>query len=316
MELTYEMMNGLRRTTAADVALYDQCQASAVSLSHIWEDTDDTAKIIVWDSEWEAYLEHRAKLIDEEGRKRYLPWNVYKELDLQWLDGYDFVQNSGDCVSFGHRNSLKASNFTNALRTGRKPIEIAHSMTYALCRGNGRPMFGSGANLLPMAKYAADYGNFWTSDFGRYDTGAYCSKFNTDPNSPQRQHARKTQSIIVFLPDGDFDTCYKVVRAGFGINIGTGIFIGGSAVNKDGLAQVNRWSSGAHSTALIAAWEGKSGERYIYNENSHPTQYASDTLNEGHQWGCWLTADDLAHIVPREFDYGQWYVNVGELPQI
>ena len=316
MELSYELKNGLRKTTEADIALYDECQASAISLARLWEDVNDAPKIIKWDKAWEEYLEHRAKLIDTDGRAKYLPWNVYRTLDLQWLDGYDFVQNSGDCVSFGHRNSLKASNFTNALRTGRKPIEIAHSMTYALCRGDGRPQFGSGANLLPMAKYAADFGNFWTADFGRYDTGAYCRKYDDDPASDQRKHARQTQSIIVFLPDSSFDTCYKVVSAGFGINIGTGTFIGGSAVNKDGLAQVNRWDHGAHSTALIAGWEGKSGERYIYNENSHPTKYASDSLNDGHQWGCWLSSTDFRYLSGDSFDYGNWYVNIGELPVI
>lgn len=315
-ELKYELKNGLRRTTEADIALYDQCMASAVSLAHLWEDIDDTPKILKWDSEWEEYLEHRAKLIDLEGRRKYLPWNAYNSLGMDWLDGYAFVQNSGDCVSFGHRNSLKASNLTNALRTGRKPVEIAHSMTYALCRGNGRPQFGSGANLLPMAKYAAEYGNFWTLDFGKYDTGAYCRKYSSNPDSPQHKHAKQTQSIIVFLPDPSFDTCYKVVSAGFGINIGTGTFIGGSAVNNDGVSRVNRWDTGAHSTSLIASWEGKSGERYIYNENSHPTNYPSDSLNGGHQWGCWLTASDLEHITGNAFDYGNWYVNIGELPVV
>jgi len=197
MKLIYEMKNGLRKTTEADLALYKQCMAMAVSLTNLWEDVDDTPKILKWDDEWESYLEHRAKLIDVEGREKYLPWNIYENLKIDWLDGYAFSQNSGDCVSFGHRNSLKASNFTNAMRTGRKPVEIAHSMTYALCRGNGRPMFGSGANLYPMAKYAAEFGNFWTADFGQYDTGAYCRKYTSNLDAPQHKNAKNTVDYCV-----------------------------------------------------------------------------------------------------------------------
>ena len=304
--------NGLRRSTEQDVVILKECMASSVSLTSLWEDVNDEPKIIKWDSDWEKYLEHRAALIDEEDRKRYLPWNAYNELGLDWLDGYNFVQNSGDCASFGNRNSLKASNFTNALRTGRKPREIAHSMVYAIARGNGQPQFGSGCNLNPMSKWAATKGNYWTEDFGRYDTGAYCRKYKK--GSEQDAHALKTQSIIVYLPEPTFEFCYKATRAGFGINTGTETFPGGSTLNKDNLAQVSSWDRGGHSIAAVCAWEGESGKPYVYLENSHPTHYATDSLNTGHQWGCWCDENDVNRMGRAGgFEYGTWYVNIGEL---
>lgn len=312
--LTHAMKNGLRKSTSADVEIEKQCLAQSVSLTRIWEDVNDAPKIIKWDDEWERYLQHRAAVIDEEGREKYLPWNAYKELNLGWLDGYNFAQNAEDCGSFGHRNSLKASNLSNALRTGRKPKEIAHSMMYAFARGNGRPVFGAGCNLAPLAKYSAERGNYWTEDFGRYDAGAYCRKY--EANSEQDIHAKKSQSIIVLLPEPSFRCCYMATRAGFGINIGSSVFPGGSTRNKDDLAQVSNWDHGGHCIALIAAWEGKSGEPYVYLENSHPTKYATDFLNQGHQWGCWCDEKDVDHMGNNGgFSYGNWYVNIGELTQ-
>lgn len=312
MELSYEMKNGLRISTPEDKALLKECFASAVSLSTLWENRDDETKILLWDRQWEDYLERRANLIDLDGRSNYLPWNAYKKLHMDWLDGYAFVQNTGDCVSFGHRNALKTSNLTNGIRTGRKPREIAHSMAFAIARGSyDRPNFGSGANLTPMAKTAAQYGNYWTSDFGQYDTGRYCSKFRS--GGVQDEHAKQTQSIVCFLPENTFENCYKACRAGFGIVIGTSIFPGGSSVNEDGLAVVNRWDAGAHCTSLVAAWDGRSGKRYVYLENSHPTKYASDELNDSHQWGCWLDETSFKRMTRGAEDFGGWYVNIGEL---
>lgn len=311
--LTFEMKNGLRESTAADIAMMNELRDVSVPFSLLWEDRDDSAKIFNWDKAWEDHLEHRAKLIDSEGREGYLPWNAYRNLGIRWIDGYAYSQKSGDCVSFGHRNSLKASNLTNALRTGRKPKEIAQSVAYAMARGSYRnPVFGSGANLIPMAKIAAEYGNYWAEDFGAYDTGRYVSKFKA--GSEQDIHAKKTQSIICFLPKPTFDYVFKATSAGYGVCIGTSIFPGGSRVNSDGLAQVSNWDAGAHCTSIIAAWVGKSGKRYVYLENSHPTAYATDDLNSGHQWGCWLTEEDLRRMTGgNSFDYGDWYVNIGEL---
>lgn len=312
MAITTAMRNGLRRSTEQDVAMFGECMSSAVSLSALWEDVNDDPKIIVWDDEWEKYLEHRAALIDEEGRAGYLPWNAYKTLGLNWMDGYGYAQVRGDCCSFGGKNSLKASNLTNALRTGRKPKEIAQSVAYGIARGNGRMAFGDGLNLNPMAKYSAELGNYWAEDFGKYDGGAYCRKYQKGAGPDE--HAKKTQSIIVFLPEATFDYCYMVTRAGFGINIGSGTFPGASKLNKDDVAQVSSWSSGAHSVALVAAWEGKSGTPYVYLENSHPTKYAGDSLNTGHQWGCWCSEKDINRMGKSGgFLYGNWYVNIGEL---
>lgn len=311
-EPTYEMKNGLRLSTEEDKAMLRECNASALSLSTLWENRDDEIKILSWDQGWEDYLDRRAKLIDADGRVNYLPWNAYKKLNMDWLDGYAFIQNTGDCVSFGHRNALKASNLSNGIRTGRKPREIAHSMTFAIARGSyNHPNFGSGANLTPMAKAAAQYGNYWTADFGQYDTGRYCGKFRQ--GGVQDEHAKQTQSIICFLPANTFDNCFRACYAGFGIVIGTSIFPGGSSVNEDGLAVCDRWDSGAHCTSLVAGWIGDSGKKYVYLENSHPTRYANDDLNSGHQWGCWLSEAEFRRMVRGAEDYGGWYVNIGEL---
>jgi hypothetical protein len=267
-------------------------------------------KSFQWDSEWERHIKHCADLIDYEGREKWLPWNIYKKLNLKWLDGYNFTQNTGDCASMGHKNATKASNLTNALRTGRMPKEIAQSVAYAIARGNGKKaLFGSGCNLNPMAKWTATKGNFLTSDFGRYDTGRYVGKYK--PGSEQDKNALKNQTIPIFLPQPSFDYCYAACAAGFGVHIGSGIYPTGSVVNGDGLGVANSWKYGGHAVSLVAACRGKSGRRYVYMENSHPPNYAADLFFPAKQRGCWMTEEDTNKM--GTFLYGVWYVCLTEM---
>lgn len=312
MELTQEMCNGLRPRTERDYQLFSECQAKAVPLSALWEDRDDDAKVVSWDAAWERFIQHRAGLIEAMGKERFLPWNIYKELNLDWLDGYDFVQQVGDCGSMGHKNSLKTSNLTNALFTGRKPREIACSVMYGIARGDGKMNFGNGCNLDPLAKYSAEKGNYWTEDFGPYDAGRYCKKYR--PGGVQDEHAKKSQSVIVYLAEPEFDLVYNACAAGFGVNMGSSIYPTGSSLNEDNLGEVDGFGSGGHCMAWVASTVGKkTGRRYVYLENSHPTKYASDELNPGHQWGVWVDERRFKKIANNAFIYGNWYVNIGEL---
>ena len=168
---------------------------------------------------------------------------------------------------------------------------------------------GSGCNLNPMAKWSATVGNFWASDFGKYDGGRYVAKYRR--GSEQDRNALRTQSIIIHLPSPNFDFCYTACAAGFGINIGSSIYPTGSTVNSDGLAQAATWKAGAHAVALIAAFRGRSGRRYVFMENSHKARCDADSLNPNRQWGCWMDESDLKRMYTERF--GRWYVNLGEM---
>ena len=307
--MEYFLDHGLTETTETDQQCFDECMANVIPFTAAWENLDDSMKIMAWDSEWEKYLKHRAELIEYEGWDEYLPWNLYKSLDLKWMDGYNYIQTLGDCCGHAHKNSLKVSNLVNAHRTGRTPREFALSVTYGIARGNGRMSHGSGCNLNPMSKWSATVGNYWASDFGKYDGGRYIDKYRK--GLQHDKNALKTQSLIIYLPNPNFEFCYAACAAGFGINIGTNIYPTGSKVNADGLAQASAWKSGAHAVALIAAFQGKSGRRYVFMENSHGAKYSSDSLSPNRQWGCWCDENDIKRMATERF--GRWYCQLGEM---
>jgi hypothetical protein len=308
--MTDEFIDGLTETTEEDQLCFDECNAKSIPFTAHWENLDDSMKSFQWDSEWEKYIKHCGELIDHEGREKWLPWNIYKEWNLKWLDGYNFVQGTGDCCSMGHKNSAKASNLTNAMRTERMPREFAQSVAYAIARGNGKVNFGSGCNLNPMAKWSATKGNYWALDFGKYDVGRYVSKYKK--GSEQDRNALKTQTIPLYLPSPSFDYCFAACSAGFGIHIGSGVYPTGSVTNGDGLAVASSWKSGGHAVALVAAYIGRSGKRYVFLENSHGAKYAVDSLSGGaKQWGCWMTESDIKKMATER--YGIWYVNLVEM---
>jgi len=350
IDISYEMCNGLLPSTYEDLDMFHEMISKAISfprqrlwadrketgrkedmateqwqyikppISVHWQDINDDVKVYKWDSEWEKYIKDSAELIDNEGRESYLPWNIYKSLGLKWVDGYALRQQDSDCCSFGHRNSMKASALTIALRTGLIPKCIAHSVTYAIARGYvypnwrrrlGEPNYGPGLNLNPMSKYACEIGNYWTDDFGPYDNGKHLTKYRK--GSQQDENALKTQSVVVPLPQPNFEYCYAACAAGFGINIGVTRFPSGSKLNSGGFAQAANWMTGSHSVALIAAWKASSGHRYIFLENSHGQKYAADRFSDGQkQWGCWIDEDNFKSM-NGTFGLGTWYVNLCEL---
>ena len=308
----YPFIDGLRECTEEDVVNYEVCQSAAIPFTAHWENLDDSMKIMSWDSEWERFIKHRAELIDYEGRDEYLPWNLYKSQNVNWLDGYNFAQRIGNCCGHAHKNALKASNFTNAHRTGKTPREIALCIAYGIARGNGRMNMGSGLNLNPMARWSATKGNYWTSDFGRYDGGKTAR--NWRPDSQQDTNALKTQSIIIHLPEPSFDLVYAACAAGFGINMGTHTYPVSAVPNGEGLSMPSGWRNGGHAMAFVAAWKAPSGRRYVYLENSHGARYAGDSLHSGRQHGCWINEEHFRRMASNNpFRYGTWYVNLGEM---
>ena len=309
----YPFLDGLLETTDADLEVFDQCFSQALPLSKIWDDSSNGAKFVTWDSEFERFLKHRKELIDYEGRETFLPWRIYSTLNLKWLDGYAYKQQAGDCASFSAKNSLKASNLTNALLTGRSPIEIAPSITYAIARGNGTPRFGNGLNLNPLSKWLAEVGNFWTVDFGRYDGGRNVAKLR-DNERTKRNNALTTQSIICYLPEASFEACYLACSAGFGVTMGTGRYPISATVNGDGFAVPGQWKSGGHAMAFTSAFE-TSGRQYIYLENSHDNRYVSDRFARERQPGVWIDRNTFLILAQTKFKYGTWHVNIGELPK-
>jgi hypothetical protein len=309
--MTYPFIDGLLPSTESDLKMFDECYSQAVSISAAFKDLDDNPKYVTWDAELETWLRHRAAVIDEDGRAEYFPWQLYETLGLRWLDGYNYAQKTGDCCSMGHKNSLKRSNLTNAKRTSRDAPEIAASMTYALARGNGRVSFGSGLNLNPMSKWAAQKGNFLTSDFGRYDTGGYVRKYR--PGSEQDKNALKYQSVILYLPSATFDHVFLMCSAGIGINMGTGTYPTGSSVNSEGIGVPSSWKNGGHSMAWVATMVSPSGRRYLYLENSHGNRYVADKYHAKPQSGCWIDEAMFKKIAASGFRFGTWYGNIGEM---
>jgi len=310
-DFEYLLSHGLTETTEEDQLCCDELMSMAVPFTAHWEDSCNSVKSFQWDSEWERNVKYLADLIDHEGREAYLPWNIYQSLGLNWQNGYNYTQRIGDCCGHAHKNSGKASVLTVAKRTGRTPREMALSVAYSIARGNGTVRHGSGCNLNPMAKWASTVGNFWTSDFGKYDGGGYIRSYRR--GAAQDQNALKTQSIVVHLPRPDFDLCYAACAAGFGINIGSSVYPTASVPNGEGLAVPSAWKGGAHAVSLIAAYKSRSGRRYVFLENSHGAKYAADALSPVRQWGCWMTENDLRRMAANAFRYGTWYVNLMEM---
>ena len=116
--ITDEMCNGLRETTAEDQLCFDTLMSSAAPFVAHWEDLDNEVKTFNWDSQWERNIKHQAELIEHEGREKFLPWNLYRSLGLNWLDGYNFAQGIGNCCGHGHKQAGKASKLTTAKLTG------------------------------------------------------------------------------------------------------------------------------------------------------------------------------------------------------
>ena len=311
MSQNYEFLDGLLECTEEDLLLFDECYSQRVPFTALWQDRDDRAKIVDWDSDYEKWLRHRSQLIEYEGPEKHMPWNLYESFGLKWMDGYNYAQSQGDCCSMGNKNSLKASNLSNMYRTGHPAPEIAASMTYAIARGNGTPRFGNGLNLNPMSKWAAEVGNYLAADFGKYDGGRYVAKYKR--GSGQDANALAHQSIVIYLPKCTFDFCYAACSAGIGINMGTTTYPTSAAINGDGLAVPSSWRNGGHSMAWVFAMTVGS-RRYLYLENSHGARYAADKYSGGKkQHGLWINETTFARIADTNFRYGRWYCNVGEL---
>jgi len=302
--------DGLTETTEEDQQCYDECCSKAVSFTTLWKDKNNESKIIKWDGDWEAHLQHRQKLIDTEGRERSFPWKVYEEQKLKWLDGYSVLQLAGDCASASHRNSLKTSNLTNMVRTGIAAPEIAFSILYSIARGSGTPRFGNGCNLNPLSRWAAEVGNYLVADFGKYDGGKNVSKYKK--GSIQDANALKHQSIIIHLPKCTFDYCYQACAAGYGITMGTVTYPTASRLNNDGVGVPSSYKKGGHAMALVAAMS-INNTRYIYLENSHGMRYVGDRFWAGKQPGLWIPENEFSQIADTDFRYGHWYCNIMEL---
>ena len=312
MSENYEFIDGLTETTEEDQECFDELMSMSVPFTAHWADLDNAVKCLQWDSAFERYLQHSADLIKEEGREKFLPWNLYKSLGVRWLDGYNYRQLRGDCCGESHRNATKRSKLTMAARLGMYPREIASSIAYGIARGNGKMQMGNGLNLNPMAKWSATVGNFWVEDFGRYDGGNNASKWRK--GSPACANALKTQSVIVYLPEPKFDYVFSVCDAGFGINMGTGVYPTSAILGNDRLAEPKDWRSGGHAMSFVGAWRVASGKRYVYLENTHGARYVGDSLHPDRQPGLWVDEANFKKIAAAGgFRYGIWYVALCEM---
>jgi len=312
-ELTDIMCNGLIEQTEAERVEHEEWMHSvSVPFTLHWQDLDDNVKILQWDSNWESFLSQRAALVEKEGRQRHLMWNLYRSLQLNWSFGYAFSQgNIGTCAMFGHLNSGHMSVLSNAFRLNRTVVQETNpSIAYALARGNGTARWGSGANLNPMLRWAAQVGNHLVADVGRYDTaGSALRHRNTATNAKALQH----QSIGIPLRSPSFEDCYAVCAAGFGINMGTHTFPTSAILNRDGLAVPHQWRNGGHAMSIIGAWETPV-DQYLYILNSHGARYVGDSLHTGMQHGFYANRTTFARMASNNpFRYGNWYAHLMEM---
>ena len=289
---------------------------SVVPLSVIWKDRNNDKKVIAWDSELEKYIDHRIKLINL-NRESYMPWNIYKAMSLNWVNGYTLNQSSiGTCAGAAFRNGGCHSSLVNAKLTDSVPTEFGCDIVYALARGNGRLAWGSGCNGTPLVKYGTEIGNYWASDIGPYNTrGSGVTQANMN-NPAFKARALQLQSICCFLPEVSFDLFYKACAAGMSIWIGSPSFPSGATKNSDGISVASTWTNGAHATIFDFAVE-VDGKQYIHWDNSHGNRYIGGNGNrfESPPTGTWITKEMFGRFRINK-DYGTPFIHMTELPNV
>lgn len=314
---TFLRDNGLVPQTAEDKAEELRLHSTARSLSTIWKDKDDEPKVLAWDDEFEAYLDHRRKLIKLGGFKNYLPWNIYKAAGYKWVNGFALDQSSaGSCAGAAHRNGLMASDLVSCKLADKVPVEIGVDINYAMARGEGRLDWGDGLNGTPLVKYATTLGNYWTSDLGKYDPrGSNVTQANMN-NPEYKKHALSRQSICVYLPDLSFDTYVKACSAGFAVWIGSSAFPSRARKNAKGFSEPSAYARGGHAT--IFSYSVNFEEDWLlWWQNSHGAAYA-DGANDIFgcpETGTWISRANLPKFEINA-NYGKPFIVMGELPNL
>jgi len=309
---SFIVSHGLVEQTPEEVAMENVLMSSARSLSTMWRSVDDTKKIIVWDTAFEEYLEHRKLVIDMAPLGTYFPWNIQKEKGIQLVNGYSLNQGAqGSCAGAAKRNALLGSDLVNAKFAGYNGVtETGVDMVYAMARGNGRLNWGGGCNGTPLVKYGTEIGNYRTADVGKYDPrGSNVTQANFN-NPTFKANALLHQSICCFLPDVAFETFYKVCSAGLSIWIGSPSFPA-SATIQGGISRVSNWTNGAHATCFQLGIEDTA--KLLYFQNSHGERYAKDKDKfDTPRSGTWIDKGQFAQFKIRK-EYGTPFVVFGEL---
>ena len=312
------MAEGLVEQNEQDMEQEQLLFNSAVPLSIAWKDRDHAKKIITWDSDFEKCIEHRIRLFKFGGIERYMPWNIYKEMGLNWVNGYTLNQSSlGSCAGAAFRNSQMHSGLVDAKMTDSAPTETGVDIVYALSRSsNGRINWGSGSNGTNLVKYGTEIGNYWTSDIGKYDTrGSNVTQANMD-NPAFKARALQNQSIVCFLPEVSFDLFYKACAAGMSIWIGSPAFPSAAKKNSDGISVPSNFTSGAHATSFNYAFE-VNGIRYLSWDNQHGNRYSGGSgnrFNSPATGTCITQADFNTFRITKS--YGTPFVHLTELPNV
>jgi len=311
----HTFIDGLTENTEADLACAEATQRRSHPLSQIWQNRDDTAKVIQYDSTLEQWLQRRSAILDYEGSDRTLPWDIYRTGNVDFINGYSYAQGSGDCASFGFGNAQRASDLVNCyLKEDYSGlIEKYYPGTYSIARGNGaHPVFGSGCNISTLGAYVSRTGNFWAKDLGGYDVGR--STQRGFPTEAQRAHALSTQTILIPLPAADFDAVYSLVSGGIGVVMGTARYPTSGRVGDHGLVVPRTWKNGGHAMCFVASLV-RSGMEWLYLLNSHGNRrYSNESSGLNFGAGLWINRSDFAILAKTGFRYGTWYGVIGELP--
>ena len=309
------MSNGLLPQTEEEMDLEEQLFDSAIPLSLAWKERDDFKKVLLWDSAFEEYLEHRQILILHKGPENYFPWKIHDSMNLNLVNGFALNQGAqGSCAGAAWRNSLLCSDLVNAkLSDSGSIVETGVDMVYAMARGNGRLNFGSGCNGTPLVKYGTEIGNYRTADVGKYDPrGSNVTQRNFD-NPVFKANALKHQSICCYLPDTSFDTFFKACSAGLSVWIGSPSFPA-SGTLLGSINTVSRFTSGAHATCFTFGMV-QDGIKRLFFQNSHGPRYASGCRYCSPNTGCWV--DQTAFLQFRiNRKYGMPFVHFGELVKV
>jgi hypothetical protein len=307
----YLLNNGLVEMDEAEAAEEQICMSSAVPISLVWKNRDDSEKYVAWDDDLMKYMKHNQRLIDQGGRESFEPFTIYNEMGLNLLDGFALFQESlGSCCGSSHRNSHLQTTLVDAKLMQTKPIETHLGITYAIARGNGRIAWGSGLNLVPMSKWAAKIGNYLSSDMGKYTTSG--AGVTTANQQKYAANALKHQSTPCYLPNISFDTFYEVARAGWACNIGSSSWPSGSVIDKNGMSIGSGKSTGGHATCLGGFAIEINGVKYILWTNSHGARFKQGTRIRQSPCSTFMTEENW-HLLAINTKYGTPYVNFSEM---